>query len=318
MQRVSLGQTGLFVSPIALGTMQFCWTTTAKEAEQILDCYTEFGGNLIDTADMYTQWAQGCTGGEAERIIGNWIKKRKNRENIILSSKVRSRMWEGKDGEGLSYTHIVKACEDSLRRLQTDYLDLYFSHWPDEGTPEEETLAAYQTLIQSGKVRFIGCSNYSAQQLEHALALNQQGLPTYTVIQALYNLIDRKHFEAELLPVVTKYHLSVLAYSPLASGFLSGVYQTNKPLPDNARAEFVKEKMTPENMRLLGVVEELAQNYNATVSQIALAWLLQQKTITGLITGADTPPQLKENLGALSLTLAAGDLTQLQEISKPF
>lgn len=309
-----LGITDLSISPIALGTMQFLWTTTEKEAYKLLDTYLELGGNFIDTADMYTQWAPGGKGGEAEQIIGKWMRKRSVRDTIILSSKVRSRMWEGPDGQGLGRNHIVKACEESLQRLQTDHLDLYFSHWPDEKTPEEETLEAYQTLIRQGKVRFLGCSNYTPHQLEKALLLKKQGLPTYSVIQVLYNIIDRISFEKDLLPLVTKYHLGTLAYSPLASGFLSGLYRKDKPLPKNVRADFVKTKMTEKNLSIIDTLEEIARQHKATVSQIALAWLLAQKPLTGLITGPDTTSQLKENLGALQIHLTSRDEHALSSI----
>ena len=308
MHQRLLGTTTLSVSPIALGTMQFLWSTSEEEAYNLLDDYYNAGGNFVDTADMYTQWAPGCSGGDAERIIGSWMKKRKNREKIVLSSKVRSRMWKGPYGEGLSRKHIFKACDDSLKRLQTDYLDLYFSHWPDETTPEEETLSAYHTLIKQGKVRFIGCSNYTPTQLSNALYLQEQGLPSYQVIQTLYNLVDRQHFEKELLPLVKRYSLGVLAYSPLASGFLSGLFEPYKPFPNHPRADFIKSKMTPSNIAVLSLLKEIASSHHATASQIALAWLLEQETITGLITGADTTEQLRENLGALQIHLTAKEV----------
>lgn len=269
MDKHQLGLTSLHITPLTLGTMQFFWTVPEKEAFYLLDAYTDAGGNFIDTADMYTQWAQGGKGGEAETIIGKWMHQRKNRENIILSSKVRSRMWEGKDGEGLSRNHILKACDDSLRRLQTEYLDLYFSHWPDEDTQEEETLRAYQSLQEQGKIRFLGCSNYNPQQLSHALSLKEKGLPTYTVIQALYNIVDRSYFEKELLPLVQKHNLGVLAYSPLASGFLTGLFRKDKPLPPHTRLAFIKSKLTEKNFTLLDILDELALRHQATLPQIA-------------------------------------------------
>ncbi len=314
MIHTQLGSTSLHITPITLGTMQFRWTTTENEAYRILDHYFEAGGNLIDTADMYTQWAPNGKGGEAETIIGKWLKKRKNRSHLFLSSKVRSKMWEGLDGEGLGRKHIIRACEETLNRLQTEYLDLYFSHWPDETTEEEETLLAYQTLIDKGKIRYLGCSNYSPKQLSSSLELKRKGLPEYAVIQVLYNLIDRHHFERELLPIVNTHLLGVLAYSPLSSGFLTGLYRQGKPLPKNVRSDFVKTKMTPNNLALIEALEELSVQHKATISQIALAWLLQQKTISGLITGADTVEQLEENLGAYHVHLSKSECDEIEKL----
>lgn len=297
-------------SNIALGTMQFLWTTTEADSYKILDVYTERGGNTIDTADMYTNWVEGLRGGEAETIIGNWLKRKKNREKLFLSTKVRSRMWEGNDGEGLSKAHIIKAIEQSLRRLQTEYIDLYLSHWSDFYTPIEETLSAYETLIRQGKVRFIGCSNYAKKDLTQALEKGE-GRTSYTYLQAYYNLIDRKHFETELAPIAKRYKLKTMIYGPLASGFLTGAYRKNTPLPKHDRAQYVKEKMTEENFSILEKVEKIADNHGATISQIALAWFLK-KDLTPII-GADNTEQVEVNMRAAEIRLTTEDLNTLNE-----
>lgn len=274
---------------ISLGTMQFLWTTTEKEAFKILDTYYALGGNTIDTADMYTNWVDGLHGGEAETIIGKWMKQRNNRDKIFLITKVRAKMWEGKDGEGLSKAHITKAIEASLKRLQTEYVDVYLSHWSDPTTPIEETLLTYQSLIKQGKVRFIGCSNYSKDELEHALIVGKKLGISYSFLEAYYNLIDRRTYEEQFLPLVQKYDLQVLPYGPLAGGFLTGAS------PHPARADFIKEKMTEENFAVLDSLEKLAQKYNKTIPQVALAWLLNQPNIVAPIVGADSVEQIKEN-----------------------
>lgn len=303
------------LSKIALGTMQFLWTTTEQEAYKILDEYYGMGGNIIDTADMYTNWVKGLRGGEAETIIGKWIKKRKNRDNIFLTTKVRAKVWEGVDGEGLSKRHIIKAVNESLKRLQTDYVDLYVSHWSDPNTPIEETLTAYHSLIQQGKVRFIGCSNYTKEELEESIAIGKQIGTQYTFLEAYYNLVDRKTFEEQFLPLVKKYNLQVMPYGPLAGGFLSGAYRANKPLPQHARAEFIKDKMTRRNLALVDSLEKLANKYNKTISQIALAWLLNQKTIIAPIVGADSAQQVKENIITDTTWLKKEDMEMLSMIT---
>lgn len=301
------------LSKIALGTMQFLWTTSEEEAYTILNSYFDLGGNSIDTADMYANWVEGLQGGEAETIIGKWMKRRKNRENIFLTTKVRAKTWEGADGEGLGREHIQRAVDRSLQRLKTDYIDLYLSHWSDPNTPIDETLDAYQQLVQQGKVRFIGCSNYSKMELEEALQVGKRIGTKYAFIQAYYNLIDRGTFEEELVSLIEKYQLHTMIYSPLAGGFLTGAYKKGTQLPTHRRAHFIKEKMTDENLALLGFLEEIGEKYQASVSQIALAWLLD-KGYT-LIIGADSVSQLKENVGALQVTLKKEDISRLNNVT---
>ena len=302
-------------SRIALGTMQFLWTTTEKEAYKILDTYYELGGNIIDTADMYTNWVDGLHGGEAETIIGKWMKQRKNRDKIFLITKVGSRVWEGPDGEGLSEKHVTKAIEKSLHRLQVDCVDLYLSHWSDPTIPIEETFAVYQSLMKQGKVCFIGCSNYSKEELQEALQIGKKLGVQYTFLEAYYNLLDRKTYEEQFMPLVKQYNLQVMPYGPLAGGFLSGVYRKDKVLPTHARAEFIKEKMTEKNLVLIELLEVLAKKYDKTISQVALTWLFSQENVIAPIIGADTVQQIKDNFISNSEWLKGEDVEFLNKIT---
>lgn len=300
------------LSRVALGTMQFLWTTQEEEANDILDTYYNLGGNIVDTADMYANWVEGLSGGEAETIVGKWMKRKNNRDSIFLTTKVGAKMWEGNDGGGLSKKHIIKAIEKSLKRLQTDYLDLYLAHWSDANTPIEETLLAFQSLIKEGKVRSIGCSNYTNEELITALQIGERLDIKYSYIQAYYNLLDKRTYEEQYLPLAQQYNLKVMIYGPLAGGFLSGIYRKNKPLPKHARAEFIKEKMTTKNLALIDYLEDLSDKYNASVSQISLAWLISKGYIP--IVGADTTLQVGENLDSTKIELRQNDIDILNKL----
>ena len=317
MKYKKFGNTGLEVSVICLGTMQFGWSTDEKTSFKILDKFFEEGGNFIDTADVYSRWVEGNPGGVSERIIGKWMKSRNVREGIVLATKVRGRMWEGPNGEGLSRKHIMKAVEDSLRRLQTDYIDLYQVHWPDWDTPLEETLRALDDLVRDGKVRYIGASNYPAWYLTKALWISDKyGLHRFESIQPQYSLVYREEFEKELMPLAEDQKLAVIPYSPLAGGFLTGKYKRNRPLPPSPRAETIKRRFfTEKNFTIIEELEKMAFKYAAKVSQIALAWLLSKSYITAPIIGASSVEQLMENLGALDIELEEEDLKKLDEIS---
>ncbi len=313
----NLGKTGLKVSPLCLGTMQFGWSADEATAHRILSAAYEAGINFIDTADIYSRWVEGNPGGVAEEIIGRWLKKSGvPRERIVLATKVRGPMGDGPNDEGLSRVHIMHAVEASLRRLQTDYIDLYQTHWPDENTPIEETLRALDDLVHQGKVRYIGASNYKAWQLMQALwTADKHGLTPFVCLQPHYNLVHRAEFERELRDVCRTYGLGVIPYSPLAGGFLTGKYRKGKPLPQSVRAGRIQRLMTDANFALLDKMDALAQAKNATLSQIALAWLLADPVITSPIIGANTVEQLNENLGALKVQLTPEEKASLDEAS---
>lgn len=316
MKYRSFSSTALKVSEICLGTMQFKWTTGEAESYKVLDAFFEAGGNFIDTADMYTQWAKGLKGGEAETVIGHWMKKRKNRDKIVLATKVRCKIWEGSDGEGLSRSHVLKACEASLKRLQTDYIDLYQSHWPDAETPQEETLSTYHALVQQGKVRHIGCSNYSAKEMEEAFSKGKKIGVQYISVQPRYNLVWRKDFEKNILPMVLERNLSVIPYSPLEGGFLTGKYRKDKPMPKSERADGVKEKMTEKNLAVIELLEQFGAQYHKTVSQMALGWLLSHDWMTAPIIGANSVEQLNESLGASGFRLQSKEKEALDQLTE--
>jgi aryl-alcohol dehydrogenase-like predicted oxidoreductase len=318
MEYRKLGRTGLEVSELALGTMQFGWTAGEEAAFAVMDAYAEAGGNLIDSADIYSRWVEGNPGGVSEEIIGRWMKERGNRHQIVLATKVRGRMWEGPNGEGLSRAHIVQAVEDSLRRLQTDYIDLYQTHWFDAETPIEETMRALDDLVRAGKVRYVGCSNYPAWRLAEALwASDKHGWVSYVSLQPHYNLVHRQEFEREMADLVRQYGIGVINYSPLAGGFLSGKYRRAAGAqPESARAEGIQKRYFSErNFELLSHMEEIGQAHDKSTLQVALAWLLTNPLITAPIVGANRVEQLRESLGAVGLRLSAEEMKALNEVS---
>uniref|UniRef100_A0A7C1FW06 Aldo/keto reductase n=1 Tax=Caldilinea aerophila TaxID=133453 RepID=A0A7C1FW06_9CHLR len=312
----NLGRTGLKVSELCLGTMQWGWTADEETSWQVMDAFVEAGGNFIDTADIYSNWAPNNPGGVSEEIIGRWMRARNNRHQMVVATKVRGRMWEGPNGEGLSRVHILKACEDSLRRLQTDYIDLYQAHWYDAETPIEETMDAFDTLVRQGKVRYVGCSNYPAWRLMEALwASDKHHLVRYDSLQPHYNLAHRAEYERELKEVCLRFGLGVIPYSPLAGGFLTGKY-TRDSAADSARAESIKRRYFNEaGWRVIDAVKAVAAELGSTPTAVSLAWLLAQPEMTAPIIGANSVQQLQASLAACDLNLTEEQMTTLNQAS---
>ena len=312
-----LGRTGLRVAALCLGGNTFGWTTDQKASEAVLDAYLEAGGNFIDTADVYSRWVPGHAGGESETVLGTWMKARGNRRAVIIATKVMGPMGPGPNDTGLSRQHIVEGVEDSLRRLQTDFIDLYQAHWDDRDTPLEETLRAFDDLVRQGKVRYIGASNYHAWRLTRALwESDRRAYVRYESIQPKYNLVFRDEYERELEPLCLEQSLGVIPYSSLGSGFLSGKYHRGRDLPKTARAGSVqKTYMTDRGFTVLEAVEKVAASAGATPAQVALSWLAHRPGITAPIASATSVAQLKELVGGIELQLDADARATLDRAS---
>jgi aryl-alcohol dehydrogenase-like predicted oxidoreductase len=317
MEYRNLGKTGLKVSSLCMGTMQFGWSVDEAGTRQILSRGFEAGINFIDTADVYSKWVDGNPGGVAEEFIGRWLKgARIPRERLVIATKVRGRLGDGPNAEGLSRVHILQAVEASLRRLGTDYIDLYQTHWPDSSTRIEETLRAMDDLVKQGKVRYVGASNYKAWELMEALwVADKYNLVRYDSLQPHYNLVRRDEFERELMAVCETYELGVIPYSPLEGGFLTGKYRRDMVLPESRRAEGRQKYMTEKNFTLLDKMDEIATSHQATLAQVALAWLLANPVITSPIIGATSLEQLDENLGVLEVKLTAEEKNALDDLT---
>ena len=261
----------------------------------------------------------GNPGGVSEEIIGRWMKSRGNRDNLIVATKVRGRMWEGPDGEGLSRAHITRAVEDSLRRLQIDTIDLYQCHSPDEKTPIEETLSVFGDLISAGKVRHIGASNFTAAQLSEALQVaGAKGLPRFETLQPHHNLVHRNEYEAELAPLCEREDIGVIPYSPLAAGFLTGKYRPGQPPPKSARAGRVREYMNAPGFAAVEALDAVAAAHDTTPAAVALAWQMTKPAIAAPIIGANSPEQLADLLPAADLTLSPDEIAALDRVSASF
>ena len=300
-----LGRTGLSVAALCLGGNTFGWTTDQKASEAVLDAYMEAGGNFIDTADVYARWAPGNKGGESESALGIWMAARRNRHAVIMATKVCGPMGPGPNDKGLSRQHIVEGLEASLKRLQTDYIDLYQAHWDDRETPLDETLRAFDDLVRAGKVRYVGASNYVAWRLTRALWESDRGRTVrYECLQPKYNLVFRDEYERELEPLCLEQSIGVIPYSSLGSGFLSGKYRRGAALPSTARAGGVQKiYMNDRGFAILDAVEQVAAKAGATPAQVALSWLAHRPGITAPIASATSPAQLKELIGGIELRL---------------
>ena len=314
MQQRELGKSGLMVSPLAFGGNVFGWTADEPTSFALLDAFVAAGLNLIDTADVYSRWVPGNHGGESEKVIGNWLKRGGPRDKVLIATKVGMEM--APDRKGLKKDYILRAVEDSLKRLQTDYIDLYQSHTDDAATPFEETLEAYAQLIRQGKVRAIGASNYTAPRLAQALDLaGAKGLPVYQSLQPHYNLADRAGYEAELEPLCRARNVGVISYYSLASGFLSGKYRSEADLGKSPRGGGVKKYLDARGMRILAALDAVAARYGSTPTAVSLAWLIARPGITAPIVSATSLTQLEQLVAATRLSLDAQAIDALDTAS---
>ena len=314
MKKRQLGRSDLQAAPLAFGGNVFGWTIDETTSFTLLDQFIGAGFNFVDTADVYSRWATGNKGGESETIIGNWMRQRGNRDKVIVATKVGADMGQGK--KDLSKKYILRAVEDSLQRLQTDYIDLYQTHWDDDSTPVEETLETYAQLIKEGKVRWIGASNLSPARLTASLdASDRFGYPRYESFQPGYNLYDRAGFEKELEPLCTQHQLGVISYFSLASGFLSGKYRSEANLSISVRGGGIKKYLDTRGLRILSALDEVAAQYNTTPASVAIAWLIARPSITAPIASATKPEQLTDLIKAAELSLDTSTIGLLNEAS---
>ena len=314
MIKRKLGKTGMEISPLVFGGNIFGWTVDEATSFKLLDAFVAAGFNSVDTADMYSRWVPGQAGGESEKIIGEWMKRSGNRSKIIVATKVGMEMGDGK--KGLSKPYILRAAEDSLRRLQTDYIDLYQSHVDDAETPMEETLGAYAQLIKQGKVRAIGASNFKAERLTAALETSKKsGLPAYQTLQPNYSLVERAEYESNLEPICQKEGLGVINYFPLAGGFLAGKYRSEADVLGKARARNVTKHLNERGYKILSALDQVAKKYNATPARISLAWLLARPSITAPIVSATNLGQLKDLISSVELALDRDSIEFLNQSS---
>jgi aryl-alcohol dehydrogenase-like predicted oxidoreductase len=316
MQRVKLGKSDLEVPVICLGGNVFGWTVSEADAFRQLDAALEAGLNFIDTADVYSRWLPGHKGGESETILGKWLAKGDKRNNVILATKLGLDMGDGK--KDLKAAYVEQAVEDSLRRLQTDFIDLYQAHRDDAETPLEETLGAFDKLVRQGKVRHIGASNYSGPRLKEALRISKDnGLVGYVSIQPQYNLVAREEFETDLLPVVQEHTLGVIPYYSLAAGFLTGKYRSKQDADGKARGGTVAKYLNDWGFNVLHALDEVAREHQSTPGRVALAWLMVQPGVTAPIASATSEKHLTDLIEATKLKLDHASLEKLNTVSAP-
>lgn len=309
-----LGNTDLKIAPLVFGGNVFGWTVDEKRSFELLDAFEASGFNCVDTADSYSRWAPGNKGGESETIIGRWMKQKGNREKIVISTKVGSDMGQGH--KDVSKNYIVKAVEGSLLRLQTDYIDLYQTHWDNEATPVEETLEAYSRLVKQGKVRWIGASNLSPERLTASLSASKKHhYPVYQTLQPEYNLYDRERFEKYYQPVCAAQNLGVISYYSLASGFLTGKYRSEADLGKSSRGGGIKKYLNERGFKILDALDRVAAAHHTTPAGVAIAWLLQQPVVTAPIASATSPEQLRALTDACAVQLGEESRKTLNEAS---
>jgi len=314
MDKRKLGTSELAIAPLVFGGNVFGWTADEATSFRLLDAFAAAGFDCIDTADVYSRWAPGHSGGESETIIGKWLKRRGRRDDVVIATKVGMEM--APDRKGLSKAYILRAAEDSLKRLQTDYIDLYQSHRDYPATPIEETLEAYGQLVAQGKVRVIGASNFDAKRLGDSLAASRQhGFPRYQTLQPNYNLHDRADFEAALEPLCLEQHMGVISYYSLASGFLTGKYRSDADLGKSVRGRGMTKYLTARGLRILKALDDVSASLAATPAQVALAWLMARPSVTAPIASATSLAQLDELLGAVRIRLDAQAIARLDEAS---
>ncbi len=314
MKRVTIGNTDLTVAPINLGGNVFGWTLDEQESYEILDAFVEAGFNFIDTADTYPWWVNGV-GGMSETIIGKWMKSRGNRNKLVIATKVGSETKE--HGYDISKKHILKSAEESLQRLQTDYIDLYYTHFDDNVTPVEETLSAHDELVKTGKVRHIAVSNLSPERLEQSFeAAEKHGLSKYVALQPHYNLLERMSYESQYLPLVEKYGLAVFPYYALASGFLTGKYRSEADSSKSVRGKGAQKYMNAKGLAVLDALDKIAAKHNTKQATVALAWLLAQPYVGAPVVSATSKAQLDSLLAAPALNLDTEDLSFLDTASQ--
>ena len=316
MEKRQLGRSSLHVYPITFGGNVFGWTADEQMSFKLLDAFVAAGFNFIDSADVYSKWHPGNSGGDSETIIGNWLKARGGRDKVVIATKLGIEMAPGK--KGLSRKYMMQAVEDSLRRLRTDHIDLYQSHRDDPDTPIEETLSAYADLVKQGKVREIGASNFSAERLADALKISaEKGLPRYQSLQPQYSLVERAGFEGPLEDLCLKEKVGVIGYYSLASGFLTGKYRSKADAEGRARGPGAGKYMNEYGFGVIAALDDIAKRYNAKPVQIAMAWLIARPSVTAPIASATNLDQLSELLKSAEIKLDAAAIQQLDVASKP-
>ncbi|MGZ3754975.1 MAG: aldo/keto reductase [Mucilaginibacter sp.] len=314
MNKREIGKSGIQVYPFAFGGNVFGWTIDEKTSFDVLDAFVDLGLDFIDTADVYSKWKPGNTGGESETIIGNWLKKSGKREKVIIATKVGKPM--GENMKGLSKAYITHAVEASLKRLQTDYIDLYQSHDDDKDTPLTETLETFTGLIKQGKIRAIGASNYSGKRLAEALQVSAaNGLAAYQCLQPEYNLYEREHYEKELEPVCLQNNIGVINYYSLASGFLTGKYRSENDLSKSPRGQGIKKYLNDRGYKILAALDEVSAQYHTTPGTVALAWVMARPGVTAPIASSTSIKQLKETAQAVNLQLDSDAIALLNNSS---
>lgn len=314
MEKRKLGNSDISVAPLTFGGNVFGWTVDEKQSFELLDAFTAGGFNFIDTADVYSRWGEGNVGGESETVIGKWLKSRGNREKVVIGTKVGADMGNGKSG--LKKKYIRQAVEDSLRRLQTDYIDLYQTHFDDGSTPIDETLGAYAELITQGKIRIIGASNLSPERLKLSLDISrQQGYPRYETFQPEYNLYNRESYEKELEAVCVENHLSVNNYFSLASGFLTGKYRTEADFGKSLRGGSMDKYLNARGLAILDALDRTAEKYGTVPATVSVAWLLSRPSVTAPIASATNLEQLGSFTAAVNLRLDAESIALLDSAS---